>query len=422
MGSCLSVLFPFKPATSAPEKDDKDTMAASRILSPLARSPKFSGKKPSFFSAYARAANRYGFQHTEFAPFRKHQNMVVHVKSNGESGNVPAESVQNGSCLFPHFRYVLIYRRQIGTPGVTLHLDFDTGSSDLWVWSSELTRVSKSGHSIYNPSKSKTAAHQSGASWNISYGDGSSASGNVYLDTVTVGGVAIPKQAVELAERMSAQFAQGEGSDGLLGLAWPAINTVSPRPVKTPVENMIDQGLISKPLFTVKLDRGDNAGFYSFGAIDETVTPHPITYTPVDNSQGFWMVDSESYSVNGQTFQQSGNTAILDTGTTLALVSDAVVSQVYGQIDGAQFDQDQGGWMYPASSTVPDLMFAIGDKMYKLNAADFPYGQASGGYLFGGVQSRGTNPFDILGDIFLKSVYVVFNQGESTVGLAQRDD
>lgn len=26
----------------------------------------------------------------------------------------------------------------VGTPGVVLHLDLDTGSSDLWVWSSEL--------------------------------------------------------------------------------------------------------------------------------------------------------------------------------------------------------------------------------------------------------------------------------------------
>jgi hypothetical protein len=84
---------------------------------------------------------------------------------------------------------------------------------------------------------------------------------------VTIGGVAVPKQAVELAEKMSAQFSSGEGSDGLLGLAWPAINTVSPTPVKTPVQNMIEQKLITQPLFTVKLDRGDNAGFYSFGEV-----------------------------------------------------------------------------------------------------------------------------------------------------------
>lgn len=408
MASCFSFLFSKKAVESDSEPKDMS------ILQPLARSAKFVGKRPTLFSAYARAANRYGFQTTKFAPFKKHENMVFHVNAKGESGDVPAASVQNDA------EYIV--QVKIGTPGVTLNLDFDTGSSDLWVWSSELTRVSTRGHNIYNPSKSKTASKQSRSTWNISYGDGSSASGNVYLDTVTIGGVAVPKQAVELAQKMSAQFASGEGSDGLLGLAWPAINTVSPKPVKTPVQNMIDQKLIAKPLFTVKLDRGDNAGFYSFGEIDTSVTPNPITYTPVDNSEGFWMVPSTSYQLNGTTIERSDNTAILDTGTTLALIDDDAVSAIYGAIQGAKFDQNQGGWMYPASSAVPSLAFAIGDTMYTLNAADFPYGEAEDGYVFGGVQSRGTNPFDILGDIFLKSVYVVFNQGESTVGLAQRDD
>ncbi|KAJ7162295.1 acid protease [Mycena filopes] len=388
------------------------------IMRPLARSAKFVGKQPTLFSAYAKAANRYGFQRTKFAPFQKNENMVVHINAKGESGDVPAESVQN--VLPPPAEYIV--QVKIGTPGVTLNLDFDTGSSDLWVWSSELTGVSKTGHNVYDPSKSKTAAKQASSTWNISYGDGSSASGNVYLDTVTIGGVAIPKQAVELAEKMSAQFSSGEGSDGLLGLAWPAINTVSPRPVKTPVENMIEQKLILQPLFTVKLDRGDNAGFYSFGEIDESVTSNPITYTAVDNSQGFWMVPSTSYTLNGETIERADNTTILDTGTTLMLIDDDTVSKIYGAIKGAKFDNDQGGRMYPASSAVPSLGFAIGDTMYTLNAEDFPFGEAEGGFLFGGVQSRGSNPFDIFGDIFLKSVYVVFNQGESTVGLAQRDD
>jgi hypothetical protein len=50
---------------------------------------------------------------------------------------------------------------------------------------------------------------------------------------------------------MSAQFVQGAG-DGLLGLAWGSINTVTPKPVQTPVENMISQEDIPKTaeLFT----------------------------------------------------------------------------------------------------------------------------------------------------------------------------
>jgi Eukaryotic aspartyl protease len=88
------------------------------------------------------------------------------------------------------------------------------------------------GHTIYNPANSSTA-HQVTGTWNISYGDGSSASGNVYTDTVTVGNIAIPNQAVELAEKLSSSFLQNGGNDGLLGLAWPSINTVTPNPVSS---------------------------------------------------------------------------------------------------------------------------------------------------------------------------------------------
>ena len=64
-------------------------------------------------------------------------------------------------------------------------------------------------------------------------GDGSSASGNVYTDTVNIGGVSITNQEVELAQKLSTEFASGAG-DGLLGLAWPSINTVTPKPAETP--------------------------------------------------------------------------------------------------------------------------------------------------------------------------------------------
>jgi len=311
---------------------------------------------------------------------------------------------------------------KIGTPGVTLHLDFDTGSSDLWVWSSELSGASStSGHTIYNPANSSTAKEATGT-WKISYGDGSSASGNVYTDSVQVANITIPNQSIELAKTASSSFLQDGGNDGLLGLAWPSINTVSPKPVATPVENMITEKLIDPAVFTVKLDRGDNAGFYSFGYIDPKLAPETVTYTKVDNSQGFWQVASESISINGKSVARSGNTCILDTGTTLALVDDTILQEIYGGIEGATFDQQQGGWKYPEGATVPAIEFAVGETLYKVNPADFAFGAADSGFLFGGIQSRGDLTFDILGDVFLKSVYVIFNQGETSVGLVQRTD
>ena len=78
---------------------------------------------------------------------------------------------------------------------------------------------------MYNPAKSSTSKKLSGASWAISYGDGSSASGDVYTDTVNVGGTTVTKQAIELAKTVSAQFQQDQNNDGLLGLAFSSINT-----------------------------------------------------------------------------------------------------------------------------------------------------------------------------------------------------
>jgi hypothetical protein len=346
-----------------------------------------------------------------------------------DTGEVTAEDQQNDS--------EYLCQVSIGTPPQNLMLDFDTGSSDLWMWSTELPSSIQSqgqGHTIYNPKKSSTYKNVSGSKWKISYGDSSSASGTVGTDNVTIGGLTIKNQAIELAKTMSDQFVQGAG-DGLLGLAWSNINTVTPNPVQTPVQNMITQQDIPQTaeLFTANLgswrdandpDKGES--FYTFGYIDQatvSASGQDVYYTPVDNSQGFWMFDSTSASVNGTTVDQSGNTAIADTGTTLALVADATCKAIYDAIPGSTYDNTSQGYIFPDNLTVdqlPVVTFAVGNQQFAVQKEDLGFATAKTGYVYGGIQSRGSMTFDILGDTFLKSIYAIFDQGNTRFGAVQR--
>ncbi|KKA21600.1 aspartic endopeptidase [Rasamsonia emersonii CBS 393.64] len=348
-------------------------------------------------------------------------------KVGDQVGDVPAEDVQNDS----------LYLAQvgIGTPAQNLKLDFDSGSADLWVWSTELPSNIQSqatGHTIFDPSKSSTFKGSSGETWQISYGDGSSASGDVGTDVLNLGGLVIKNQAIELAENMSSSFVSGPG-DGLLGLAFGNINTVKPNPVKTPMENLIAQNEIpqSAQLFTVHLGSSKEANdqsWYTFGYIDEDTVKasgQQITYTPVDKSQGFWQFSSTTATVNGKTINRSGNTAIADTGTTLALVDDQTLQAIYSAIPGATYDSSVQGYIFPSNISpdqLPTVTFAVGDKQFAVHKDALAFAEAKSGYVYGGIQSRGDLTFDILGDTFLKGIYAIFDVGNTRFGAVQKPD
>ena len=79
--------------------------------------------------------------------------MVKKPDSTGKIGHVDATDIQNDS------EYLAPV--SIGTPQQTFNLNFDTGSSDLWLWSTLLpadvkSRGQQTGHSIFDPTKSST--------------------------------------------------------------------------------------------------------------------------------------------------------------------------------------------------------------------------------------------------------------------------
>ncbi|KAE8154942.1 Aspartic protease pep1 [Aspergillus avenaceus] len=352
-------------------------------------------KTASFPAIYAKAIGKYGGA------------VPAHVKSAVSGGTGTVVTTPEGDDIE--------YLTPVNVGGTTLNLDFDTGSADLWVFSEELPKSEQTGHDVYKPSGN--ASKLSGASWDISYGDGSGASGDVYKDTVTVGGVTAEGQAVEAASKISQQFTEDKNNDGLLGLAFSSINTVSPKPQTTFFDTVKSQ--LDAPLFAVTL-KYHAAGSYDFGFIDKEKYTGELVYTDVDDSQGFWQFTADGYTVGKGEAKKSPITAIADTGTTLIMIDDEIVEAYYEQVPNAENSYSAGGYVFPCDSDLPDFTVQIGEYSAVVPGKHINYSplQEGGSTCVGGIQSNSGLGLSILGDVFLKSQYVVFDSEGPKLGFA----
>lgn len=92
-----------------------------------------------------------------------------------------------------------------------------------WVVSTLLPpnlRGKRTAQRLYDTSGGKQVQ---GHTWQIRYGDQSTANGQVFKDTVSVGDISVKDQAVEAAATVSATFTRDTSLDGLLGLAFVSL-------------------------------------------------------------------------------------------------------------------------------------------------------------------------------------------------------
>jgi hypothetical protein len=195
-----------------------------------------------------KAYRKYGFQLLS---------RQTNTTSGGQSGKVAAAPQPNDS----------EYLEQINIGGQSM-LNLLTHTR--WVFSTALSQQTIGQHTAFNPQNSKTFQTLQGASWSISYGDGSGAAGTVGTDTVNIGGATATKQAVELATAVSQSFVQDTANDGLVGLAMSSLNTVKPQQQTTFFDTIMPQ--LAMPVFSVNL-KNDSTGTYQFGATTTPPTP-----------------------------------------------------------------------------------------------------------------------------------------------------
>ncbi|KAJ3806684.1 acid protease [Lentinula lateritia] len=303
----------------------------------------------------------------------------------------------------------------IGSPGQSFLIDFDTGSSDLWIPSSSCTSSTCSEKNTYDSSSSSTSSKESG-SFSIEYGDGSTVSGPVYEDTVTVAGIQVSKQKFSPVTTLSSSFSS-DPADGILGLAFPAISNLDADPffVNANSQNAVDSNEFGFYLASSGSELylgGANSDLYS-GSIE---------YHDVDTSTGFWQISGASIASDGTT-TVSDFATIIDSGTTIMYGPPSVVKQFYAQVSGSKlYDSANGFYSFPCESA-PEVSFSWGGDSFTVSADNFNLGTTSSGAstCVGALAAEdlgfGDNTW-LLGDSWMKNVYTVFSFSKTAVGFA----
>ncbi|KAL3705197.1 hypothetical protein TMatcc_008869, partial [Talaromyces marneffei ATCC 18224] len=322
---------------------------------------------------------------------------------------------QSGSVRVDSYLEDAAYLSPVKVGNNILFLYPDTGSGDFWAYTRNTPGAAT--HYVYDTSTGTKLPNQY---WHIEYIDGSTAGGAVYTDKVEVGNVSFSNQAIGIADYLqSSQVVFTEIIDGMMGLAFSSLNTVRPTKQPTFYDNV--KPSLQTPVFAAYL-KHNASGVFDFGFIDSSKYSGEIVYKDVDSSRGQWNVTLDGYSI-GDTFSASDCfNAIVDTGTSLLLLDHEIVQNYYAPIPSSQFSLRHGGWIFNCADDIPTFTVKIGPLDVVIPAEYLNYGSL-GTSCYGGLQCSPHNSYGILGDVFLKVLYVIFDDGTTSsprVGFAKQ--
>ncbi|KAJ3821541.1 aspartic peptidase domain-containing protein [Lentinula raphanica] len=339
----------------------------------------------------------------------------------------------------------------IGTPGQTMSVVLDTGSSDLWVTGSSCRNCDKS-TPLFDSSNSSSFKSSSSSSSNsgqttIQYGSGAVA-GTLAQDTVTLGGFTVSDQTFLLADELTNGLLDGPVS-GIMGLAFESIASTDSTPFW---QALVNAGDLSSPEMSFWLARegstasttsvdGDtevSGGVFTLGGSNTSLFSGDIEFLDTQGTPSFWLLKMNALTVQSQSISlgSSSQLSAIDTGTTLIGGPSDAVQNFYASIAGSEeVPQEQGFWSFPCSTSL-NTTISFGGTAWPISSSDMNLGPVSKGSsdclggifdlsLGSNIPENSGNPSWVVGDVFLKNVYTVFRGTASSssdtpaVGFAQ---
>jgi len=335
----------------------------------------------------------------------KYQRMVINALSNN--------TLQDS---YPEIPITNVFDAQyfgeisLGTPLQNFTVIFDTGSSNVWVPSSLCWfSIACWLHNVYRETKS-TSFSKNGTAMEIKYGSGAM-SGQFSRDSLDLGGLLASNFTFAEATSLSGISFIMAKFDGIVGLGFRSISVGH---AETAIEAMYRQGQINEAKFSFYLTEGGLEGSaLVLGGEDPTYYTGEFKNYIV-SSATYWVIDMDGFTIKD--YKVKVLKAILDTGTSLIVGAPPVINEINERI--GHVDEACNG-----IENLPTIKVNIGNDEFELTPADYVLKVTAMGQtecLSGFMPMNLPIPDAvILGDVFLKAYYTVFDLTNKSVGIAK---
>jgi cathepsin D len=290
-----------------------------------------------------------------------------------------------------------------------MYMLIDTGSANTWVMGSTCKSQSCSIHNTFGSSDSDTLK-TSTKPFQLAYGTGE-VDGIIATDKVAFANYSL-SMSFGLVDTASDDF-NNYPMDGILGFGPPQSNELS---TKTIMQVLDEQTNLKDNILGVHLQRaadGTNDGELIIGGIDQSKFNGNLNYLPIQNPNS-WEIKVDDVLLDGKACGFKGRTAVIDTGTSYILIPPPDALTIHNKIPGSSHTGEI--YTVPCGSTT-NLQVAFNGVKYSISPKDYvgkPTGSGCTSNIIGH-QAYGPEQW-ILGDVFLKNVYTVFDFDKDRIG------